>query len=273
MKTYNDKKFIPLKIARKYLLNDFRAIKKISKYIIDYDDFPIMINGNKNINDEIKIECFADVPDSFVPKLLSEISVEENESFLVEMIYEEDDDSGVFPLDVDHELPESFIFSGEITESNVYVVRKEVINISKRWHLYVEKSALDTPVPDEAQEDINEVEHTSAKRTTDDSQDEYEENEKEDGRKSRHLKNKVELLEGAFLGAILYRDEFFDSNKKLTAKQIVIILNDHSATLWPGRKNDPDNSMPIRNAAERHISSLLNKIEGHNPKQPSNLRK
>lgn len=266
-------KYLPLKIARKYFLNDFRAIKKISKFIVDYDNFPTAINGNQNKNDEIKIECFADVTDSFVPKLLSEISVEKNESFLVEMIYENNDYDGVFPLDVDHELPESFVFSGEITESEIYVLKKEVINIRRRWNLYHDKSALDTPVPDEAQEDINEVEHTSAKRTTDDSQDEDEENEKEDGRKSRHLKNKVELLEGAFLGAILYRDEFFDSNKKLTAKQIVIILNDHSATLWPGRKNDPDNSMPIRNAAERHISSLLNKIEGHNPKQPSNLRK
>lgn len=295
-KTYRTRKYLPLFIARKYLKNDFRAIKKIKQFFVEYDDFPAMIKGKENVNDEIKIECFANVPDSFVPELLSNLSTEENESFLAEMIYEDYDKSGVYPEDISHGLPESFIFTGEITESIVYVTKKEVLNIAKRWNLFRDSSALDLEVIDEQEEatettegtkaEINlqhaNIENSSTRIVTEavtsttncdqsratqniyknqETDEEDDEEEGEDGRKSRHLKTQLELLGGAFLGAILYRDEFYDSEGKLTAIQIVKTLEDHSALLWPDRKDHPKGKiMPIASAAQRHVSALIKRI-------------
>ena len=61
MTTYRKKKYLPFSMAKEYLVHDFRAIKKISKLFVNYDDFPISINAEENVGDEIKVEAFANV--------------------------------------------------------------------------------------------------------------------------------------------------------------------------------------------------------------------
>lgn len=289
--TYRKKKYLPLSLAREYLLNDFRAIKKISKFFVDYDDFPVIINGKENVNDEIKLEGFADVHESYISTLLAEINKAECSPFCIEMIFDDrDEDHLIYPDDTDFDLPELFTFKGEINQSTVYVLRKEVIKIARRWNLACLNSVLDTPFPED--EDTENggtgVENKEGggintkkiamllEKNRDDAQDESTE-EKEDGRKSTHLKNKIELLEGAFLASLYFYDEFFGGGDKLTAKGISKTLFLHSTALWPERAEkypeDENNHMPIPNAAERHLSALLKKMEGHNLRKSSKLSK
>lgn len=55
---YKEEKLWPIKIAKGYLKNDHTAIELIESYCIDFDGWPITVNGEAN-TEKIRLECYA----------------------------------------------------------------------------------------------------------------------------------------------------------------------------------------------------------------------
>lgn len=264
MKTYRQKKYIPFSMAREYLLNDYRVINKISTLFVNYDDFPISINDKENSNADIKVEAFSKVLDSEVPRILHELSKDTESSFFVKLVVDKNHKkTDIFPVDEIFDFPDTFVLDAQIVEDDIRVLKMEVVNIRKRWNLYYDDNVLDTPYPSDDVENEEFEVIQELKQNDNDPIETESENPKKDGRKTRHLYPREEILGAAFILALYHNKDCRNSNKRVTSNHIIDQLIINSEKLWPKREKElrlnDKLGIPIPSAATKLITEYLTK--------------
>lgn len=239
MKTYRNKKWLPLPIAAAYLRHEHKAISKIKNFYVDFDGWPETIENEKNNNYTFLGEAL--VKELSLQKLFEELKDNEelkgNKMDLIELelLFTP---GKIYPKEEASKFEDSINITGNVSIGDVLVLKKEVYEIVKKWNLLVDDSALDTQIPDqEKNQRLLDIPESNP----------Y---------KDRYLEKENAVLGAALAIAVLAPNLFLDKKKKVTATYIYRILSDYAPVFWPVESKVP---VEVRTGTG-YIKKYLNKV-------------
>ncbi len=224
MKKYRNCLNIPLHIAKNYLFDDMKAISKITKFYVNFDDWPVSIQGIQN--DQFIFKGKAIVLKSSVEDVLNAIKENSGGTLRLKLkFFKESKGGGIFPKDVepDIQLPVSFI--GDVSIRSIYVKRAEVEEIAKRWDLCTLDYYLDELPKSRSKLSLRALEAHD-----------YPDLSKVNNYNKDNLAVHVDILGAAFALALVMPNKCLNKNNDITAARIYELLEDHAHLFWPHTK-------------------------------------
>lgn len=244
MTTYRDKDKIPLRVAKLYLYNDFKALSKIQNFYVKFDGWPISINGKEN--DDYTFLGHCRVKESSIPDLLSALEHNEKDTLELDLIFKKGTkDGGIFPKEFEEKFTLPIEICGNVKTKDIKVYMEDIDAIVERWYLPCNDEILDKEIPkltkQESKKEVRNPDVTEANN--------YNE---------KHLGVQVDVLGAAFAMAVVMPKKCLNEKGNITASHIFELLEEHAHLFWPKTKKLPLKSRTITGLMYGNLKKLTN---------------